>query len=343
MYRSPAIAKILKWASENKTGTTEIRSVADSPTWEQIDNSIDIEFSTEGRHLRMGLSLDGVNPFPMQHSTHSMWRVMVLFYNLPPWLVTKNFFVSLSLLLSRKESPTSKNIDVYLSPLVEELEQFWEGVPVFDASADAAVEVPCFNMRGILMWTISDFPAYGLISGLCTKGYLAYPVCGLHTDSHSAKGPKKLKEVYLGARRWTRRNHLYRYNFHFNGCEEHKICPLRQSVDDILRAAELRNTYLRGGRLDVLGEQMDRMIHTIDLELKGGAFFSTYLTGKYGIRVHSRSVCVYIQEVHQVCEIISEFLLCLVCSSTVHCSILSEISIILGTLIHFCVHLPLPQ
>jgi hypothetical protein len=106
--------------------------------------------------------------------------------------------VSLSLLLSGKESPTSENIDVYLSLLVEELEQLWEGVPVFDASADAVVEVPCFN---ILMWIVSNFPAYGLISSLCTKGYLACPVCGLHTDSCSAKGPKKLKQVYLGARR----------------------------------------------------------------------------------------------------------------------------------------------
>jgi hypothetical protein len=159
MYRLPAIAKLLKWASKNKTGTAEMRSMANSPAGEYIDNSIDTKFSTEGRHLRMGLSLDGMNPFSMQRSTHSIWPVMVLLYNLPPWLVTKNFFVSLSLLLSGKESPTSKNIDVYLSPLVEELERLWEGIPVFDALANTAVEVPCFNMRGILMWTVFDFPA----------------------------------------------------------------------------------------------------------------------------------------------------------------------------------------
>jgi hypothetical protein len=55
MYRSPAIAKLLKWVFENKTGTAEMRSVADNPAWEHIDNNIDTEFSTEGRHLRMGL------------------------------------------------------------------------------------------------------------------------------------------------------------------------------------------------------------------------------------------------------------------------------------------------
>jgi hypothetical protein len=85
------------------------------------------------------------------------------------------------------------------------------------------------------------------------------------------------------------------------------------------------------------------MIHTVDLELKGGAFFSTYLTSRYGIGAHSRSVCVYVREVHQVCEIISEFMLRLVCFNIVHCSVLSEISITLGTLIQFCVYPPLPQ
>jgi hypothetical protein len=53
------------------------------------------------------------------------------------------------------------------------------------------------------MWTVSDFLAYGLISGLCTKGYLACPICGPNTISREAKGPKKLKQVFLGTRRWT--------------------------------------------------------------------------------------------------------------------------------------------
>jgi hypothetical protein len=106
MFRSPAISKLLKWASENKTGTDEMKSVVDSPAWNHIDTDIDTEFAIERRHLRMGVSLDGVNPFSMQRSTHSTWPVMVLLYNLPPWLVTKKFFVSLSLLISGKESPT---------------------------------------------------------------------------------------------------------------------------------------------------------------------------------------------------------------------------------------------
>jgi hypothetical protein len=83
-------------------------------------------------------------------------------------------------------------------------------VDVFDASVDIIIEQPRFKMRRILLWSISDFLAYGLISGLCTKGYLACLVCGPNRVSRSTRGPKKLKEVFTGARRWTSRNHPYK-------------------------------------------------------------------------------------------------------------------------------------
>jgi hypothetical protein len=101
-------------------------------------------------------------------------------------------------------------------------------------------------MRGLLLWTISDFPAYGLISGLCTKGYLACPVCGPRTISRATRGPKKHKQVFVGARRWTRRTHPYRVNLRFNGAEEHESAPPRQSATDILHGASLRERFLQG-------------------------------------------------------------------------------------------------
>jgi hypothetical protein len=32
-------------------------------------------------------------------------------------------------------------------------------------------------MRAALMWTINDFPAYGMLSGWSMHGKLAYPYC----------------------------------------------------------------------------------------------------------------------------------------------------------------------
>jgi hypothetical protein len=67
------------------------------------------------------------------------------------------------------------------------------GVDTLDGAADSSGGPTRFRMHRILMSTISDFPALGLISSLCTKGYYASPICGPHTYSRLVKGPKKIK------------------------------------------------------------------------------------------------------------------------------------------------------
>jgi hypothetical protein len=67
------------------------------------------------------MALDGVNPFLHTHTTHSTWLILMFLYNLPPYLVTKKFFIQLCILISRKSSPTNENIDVFIRPLLEEL------------------------------------------------------------------------------------------------------------------------------------------------------------------------------------------------------------------------------
>ena len=66
-----------------------------------------------------------------------------------------------------------KNMDVYLEPLIEELEILWEGVQVHDISRppnrrDAVV-------RAILMWTMHDFQGYVECAGIYL---LALTRCG---------------------------------------------------------------------------------------------------------------------------------------------------------------------
>jgi hypothetical protein len=110
-------------------------------------------------------------------------------------MVTKKFFLSLIILISGKESPTAENIDVYLQPLYEELQDLWKGVDASDASP--AHERRNFRLWGLLLWTVSDFPAYGLILGQQYSGYHGCPVCGPHVDSRSVKGPKKTRSCSL--------------------------------------------------------------------------------------------------------------------------------------------------
>ena len=253
MYRSPVISELLKWYQSNRSEPGVIRSVVDLPAWVHIDEKFP-DFATNLENLRFRLSLDGVNPFKQSSTVHSTWPILMLIYNLPPWLVTKRFFVSLTLLISGRDSPTSDNIDVFLQPLIDELLQLWEGVDEQDFGKPAGERA--FSLRGLLMWTISDFLAYGLISGLCTKGYKACCVCGPETVARSAKvgainddrTANGSKIVYGDRRRCLRsRNHPYRRDLEINGEDELRTAPKRMSADQVLAHAEKRKHYLHSG------------------------------------------------------------------------------------------------
>ena len=110
-------------------------------------------------------------------TSHSMWPVMLVPYNLPPWLCMKRSSMILSLVIP---SPTSPRIaiNVYLEPLVKELKELWDvGVQAYNASSKEV-----FQLRAALMWTINDFPAYADLSGWSTKGELACPSCAVETE-----------------------------------------------------------------------------------------------------------------------------------------------------------------
>ena len=114
------------------------------------------DFAFEPQNLRLALSTDGTNPHKSMSSRHSCWPVILIIYNLPPWLYMKMKFMMLSLLISGPRKP-GKNIDVYLSPLVDDLKTLWEkGFETYDAHLHEL-----FTLKAIILWTINDFPAYG--------------------------------------------------------------------------------------------------------------------------------------------------------------------------------------
>jgi hypothetical protein len=135
-------------------------------------------------------------------------------------------------------------VDVYIQPVIDELQALWTGVRAQDFYEPPGRR--WFTLRGILLWTISDFLGYGLISGLCTHDYKACPTCGPATDARVARNGNKLdaqnlakgrKLVYGGARRWTRSDHPYRRDVTFNGKEEHNGIPVCMSSAEICRCA----------------------------------------------------------------------------------------------------------
>jgi hypothetical protein len=62
--------------------------------------------------------MDGMNPFSEKRSSWSTWPVLILNYNLLPWLIMKFFFVSLSLIIPGKKAVTDEHFDVFLEPLM---------------------------------------------------------------------------------------------------------------------------------------------------------------------------------------------------------------------------------
>lgn len=63
----------------------------------------------------------------------------------------------------------SREIEVYLRPMIDELKELWEqGVQTYDYMIKSM-----FNLRASVIWTINDFSAYGNLSGWSTKAFLA--------------------------------------------------------------------------------------------------------------------------------------------------------------------------
>ena len=92
-------AKNLTWHADEREKDGMLRHAADSPHWKLIDDEFK-EFGCEARNLRLGLCTDGINLFGNMSSQHSTWPVLLVIYNLPPWLIMKRKYIMLSLLIS---------------------------------------------------------------------------------------------------------------------------------------------------------------------------------------------------------------------------------------------------
>ena len=84
----------------------------------------------------------------------------------------KQTFFMLSILI---HGPTAlgNDIDIYLQPLIDELNELWE---VRDETYDPSRKQN-FCMRAAILWTINDFSAYANLSSWSTKGKFSCPDC----------------------------------------------------------------------------------------------------------------------------------------------------------------------
>ncbi|KAH7849317.1 hypothetical protein Vadar_016185 [Vaccinium darrowii] len=226
-FMSTEISEQMRWHADGRTNDGVSRHPADSPAWKDFDQRHK-SFSNESQNVRLGLASDGFNPFGSAHIAHSTWPVVLIPYNLPPWMCMKQPFFILSVLIDGPKGPGDK-IDVYLQPLIEELLELWnEGVPTFDASTNQM-----FQLRAALLWTINDFPAFANLSGWSTKGEYACPVCNKNTVSCWLKYGRK--HAYMGHRRFLPNGHKFRKDkVSFDGKRELRDKPRLLSGTELL-------------------------------------------------------------------------------------------------------------
>ncbi|KAJ9538975.1 hypothetical protein OSB04_031708 [Centaurea solstitialis] len=199
MYQSKITAKYLTWHETTRKKDGVLRHPADSEAWRTIDNKFP-EIANDSRNLRLGISTDGVD-VNRGNRHHSVWPVLTVIYNLPPWLCMKRKFIMLSLLIS---GTPSNDIDVFLEPLVDDLQLLFEvGVETYDAYTQEN-----FILRAVVLWTINDYPTLGTLCGSPYSGYKGCVVCREKTQC--VRLPYSGKQSYAGHRRYLPYDHPFR-------------------------------------------------------------------------------------------------------------------------------------
>ncbi|XP_052198329.1 uncharacterized protein LOC127805620 [Diospyros lotus] len=239
LFMSSKTAEHMRWHSVDSNKDGLMRHPRDSEAWKRFDET-HIEFASDPRNVRLGLASDGFNPFRTLSTNYSIWPVILIPYNLPPWMCMKQTSFILSMIIPGKQMP-GNDIDVYLQPLIKDLKDLWDGgVETFDASLNQM-----FNMRAALMWTISDFPGLGNLSGWNTHTGSACPTCNFDTVAHRL--PHSRKWSFMGHRRFLEPNHRFRFNrVHFDGNTEFRNPPVALSGSEIFK--QLENVHVTFGK-----------------------------------------------------------------------------------------------
>jgi hypothetical protein len=108
----------MRWHPKGRTRDGILRHPADGEAWRSFD-IVHPDFMADSRNVRLGLTSDGFNPFGNMSTSHSTWPIMLVPYNLPPWMCMKQTSFILSLVIPGPNS-LDMDIDVYIQPLIDD-------------------------------------------------------------------------------------------------------------------------------------------------------------------------------------------------------------------------------
>ncbi|XP_059306308.1 uncharacterized protein LOC132057715 [Lycium ferocissimum] len=123
LYASLSSAPHMRWHYENRRPPGVLCHPSDGEAWKHFDRTFP-DFANEPRNVQLGLCVDGFTLFSMSAAPYSCWRVFVTSYNLPPEICMTSPYLFLTCIVPGSRNPKNL-IDVYLQPLIHELQTLW--------------------------------------------------------------------------------------------------------------------------------------------------------------------------------------------------------------------------
>jgi hypothetical protein len=97
-YRSPVLAPLMQHHKKNRSEDRVMRIPVDSMAWKELEEEHKI-LREDPRVVRLGLAMDGMNPFSNNSTSHSTWPILLVNYNLPPWMAIQKRHIILSAII----------------------------------------------------------------------------------------------------------------------------------------------------------------------------------------------------------------------------------------------------
>ena len=101
---SSKIAPLMRWHVEGHKEDGRLRHPANAYTWKHFDNRY-TKFASDPQNVRRCLSSDRFNLYGNMSIQYNIWPVILMTYNLPPWLCMKQPYLFLSVLIPGPKAP----------------------------------------------------------------------------------------------------------------------------------------------------------------------------------------------------------------------------------------------
>jgi len=116
LFMCSKTADSMTWHAPENNQDELMRHPRDFEAWKTFD-LLHPEFVNDPRNVRLGLATDGFNLFGNMSTSHSIWPMVLIPYNRPPWECMKQTSFILSMIIPGKQM-VGNDINVYLEPLI---------------------------------------------------------------------------------------------------------------------------------------------------------------------------------------------------------------------------------